>query len=607
MNRIQRLPPEISNRIAAGEVVERPASLAKELLENAIDAGARRVELTFDGGGLDRIRVADDGVGIEADEVGLAFERHATSKLRSADELVSIATLGFRGEALASIAAVSRVELTTATALAPLGTRIRLEGGRILGVEGAARAPGTTIEVTSLFYNTPARRKFLKTPATEGRVLARLAGRIALGVPGVGLRVVREGKTILDLAPASGFRERVGALLGTSTAERMAEVIGERDGVRVKGLVSLAEFSRTRADNQILLVNGRVVTDASLSHAVTAGLGGALPAGRSPIFALALEIDPARVDVNVHPTKREVRFAEKDRVYGAVREAVQRAAAATQFDAAGRLLDLPRAPRMPLLRPAGLRFGLPEDVPPATGLGRDRERAGGARLLQFSPVETEALLASAEVVEDEDAPRGTGGDDLEEGIAHETSRLRLAGELWGAYLLVEDQDRLLVIDQHAAHERVLYDELRAREAQREPVPAQGLLVPITIDLGPGQDAADAAEVLRGLGFEAREGGPSSVLVDAIPGTLSRWGGGDFLREFFVSPEAARSSAEKWRDALAKSYACKGAVKFGQRLHRREIRRLLEALSRADVPRLCPHGRPLYLELARPTIDAKFER
>ncbi len=601
MSRILRLPPEIANKIAAGEVVERPASLAKELVENALDAGARRIEIVFDGGGLDRVRVSDDGSGIPAGEVELAFERHATSKLSRAEDLAEISTLGFRGEALASIAAVSRVELTTATAGAPSGTRIRLEGGRVLGIERAARAPGTTIEVVSLFFNTPARRKFLKTPPTEARVLTRLAGQLALGAPGVGITVVRDGKGVLDVAAGSTFRERVGALLGRAVAERMVEVRGERDGIRVGGLVSLVEFTRTRTDHQMLLVNGRVVADPSLAHAVAAGIGGALPSGRHPIFALAVEIDPSRVDVNVHPTKREVRFLEKDRVYGAVRESVARAAASTRFDEAGRLLVLERRTpeRSAGIAAAPIRFGLPDDVPPATGLGRERAPHAG-RALPFVPVETEVAPAPDE----ESAAAEAGG----ESGAAPARHLALVGELWGAYLVVEDGERLLLIDQHAAHERVLYDELlRRRSAGAARSAAQGLLVPLSIELGPGQDPAQASELLHELGFEARVGGPGSVFVEAIPADLSRWGGGEFLRDFFASPDAARAGAEKAVDALAKSYACKAAVKFGQRLHPEEIRHLLDALARTAVPRLCPHGRPIYLALARGAIDAKFER
>jgi DNA mismatch repair protein MutL len=514
-------------------------------------------------------------------EGALAFERHATSKIESASDLENVSTLGFRGEALASIAAVSRVELITATRDALAGTRIRLEGGKVLGIESAARAPGTTIEVRSLFFNTPARRKFLKTPGTESRLLTRLAGQLSLAAMGVGFRLLREGKTVLEVAPQASFRERVGSLWGSPTAARMVETAFETSEVRVSGLVSLAEFSRTRGEHQILLVNGRSVNEASLAHAVLAGLGGAAPAGKYPIFALALEIDGAAIDVNVHPAKREIRFARRDAVYSAIREAVQRAAGTARFHEAGRVFEMGRA-RSADLRAAPIRFGLPEGVPSTASLVPERASTTTQATLHFSPAEAAA-------------PAGT------------ERRLRLAGELWGAYLLVEDDHRLLVIDQHAAHERVLYDEIRLRREHTARIPSQGLLVPLTIDLGPGQDAEDAAQFLRELGFDARDGGPQTVLVDGIPGTLSRWGGGDFLREFFASPEAARASAAKLEDSLAKSYSCKGAVKFGQRLHPEEMERLLDALSRTEVPRFCPHGRPLYLELSRPTIDARFER
>jgi len=569
---IRILPPSVANRIAAGEVVERPASLAKELVENALDAGAARVEVTFEGGGLERIRVSDDGSGIPADEVTLAFERHATSKVWDPADLGAIATLGFRGEALASIAAVSRVELLTAVHPDRPGVRLRLEGGTVTEKKRGARARGTTIEVTGLFFNTPARRKFLRTPATEGRVLVRTIGQLALGAPGVGFRVVRDGRGVLDVPPGADFRERTEALLGAETVSRMVEVRGDRDGVRVRGLVSPADFTRQRTEHQMLLVNGRPVVDAALSHAVTAGIGGAVPSGKHPKFALEVDVPPDDVDVNVHPTKREVRFVRKDLVYSVVREAVGSAVLDVGFDALGRAGALPWR-----------RASVPAPAPAARVRGTGPSRSSAP---------------SPPVAPRPAAPRA-------EAPALATRTLRLVGELWGAYLVVEDGDRLLVIDQHAAHERVLYDELRAAPARNRAV--QGLLVPLTVDLAAGQDPEDVAAVLSEMGFDARVGGPRSVLVDGVPGHLSQWGGGEFLRELFASAEGAKASAEKLHDALAKSYSCRGAVKFGQRLHPEEIEHLLRGLERTDVPRLCPHGRPIYLELRKDQIDDRFER
>jgi len=605
---IRRLPPDVANRIAAGEVVERPASLVKELVENALDAGAKRIEITFDGGGVDRIRVADDGSGIPADEVRLAFERHATSKVWDPADLAAIRTLGFRGEALASIAAVSRVEMLTAPADGGPGTDIRIEAGEVVREQRGARAPGTTIEVMALFHNTPARRKFLRTPATEGRVLVRTVGQLALGAPSVGFRVVRDGRTVLDVAPADDFRARLAALFGADTVRRMVEIRGGRDGVTVSGLVAPADFSRRKSQHQVLLVNGRAVTDASLAHAVTAGLGGAVPGGRYPIFALSLAVDPHEVDVNVHPTKREVRFTQRDRIFAAIREAVAAALLDTRFDALGREGVLPwRRPRAvepaaPVQRPEGRGGG---SRPGAAG-----RQGGGTAGWPAAPGSREPRpeRAAGEPVGAGPGGQAPRGAEAEPGRSLLQQRsLRLVGELWGAYLVVEDADRLLLIDQHAAHERVLYDEIREGAVAGEDVPVQGLLVPLTIDLAPGQDPEEAADVLNGMRFEARPAGPSSLIVDAIPGHLSRWGGGEFLRDLFESAETARASAEKLRDALAKSYSCRGAVKFNQRLHREEIQQLLRALERTDVPRLCPHGRPIYLEITRDSVNDRFER
>ncbi len=564
---IRLLAPEVANLIAAGEVVERPASIVKELVENALDAGARRIEVAFENGGVDLIRVADDGQGIPPAEVLLAFERHATSKVARAADLEAIATLGFRGEALASIAAVARVTMITSPPEGP-ASKVVIEGGAVIEEGRAARPSGTTVEVRGIFFNTPARRAFLKTTGTESRVLVRMVAQLALGASDVAFRVVKDGKVVLDIARGADFKGRVAAILGRETAARMIPVQSARPGIRVSGFVAAAEFARSRSEHQVLLVNGRAVTDGSLSHAVANGLGGAVPHGRSPIFALALDLDPGAVDVNVHPAKREVRFRRKDAVYAAVREAVGAAVVDVGFDVLGRSGSLP--------------WRRPESLRPA------------ARVGAVAPGRAIVADAVARPIPAADAP-----------VLVATRRLRFAGELWGAYLLVEDRDRLLVIDQHAAHERVLFDEIRRGSA---PAPAiQGLLVPVPLDLAPGSDPEEVCRLLEAAGFDARPGGPSSILVHGAPGTLSRWGDGEFLRELFASPESAVASADAFRDALAKSYACRGAVKFGQRLHPSEVERLLAGLEEADVPRLCPHGRPIYLELPRASLDDRFER
>jgi DNA mismatch repair protein MutL len=495
---------------------------------------------------------------------------------------------------------VSRVELVTQPAEGP-GTRIALDGGRVTAKEPAARAQGTTIEVTGLFHNVPARRKFLKTPQTEGRVMTRAVGAQSLGALGVGFRVVRDGKTVLDVAPAHDFRDRARAIFGAETVGRMVKVSGGREGVEVSGLVAAADFARTR-DHQVLLVNGRPVADASLSHAVKEGIGGAIPGGRQVIFALDVRLDPGDVDVNVHPTKREVRFRNKNRVFGAVRDAVAHAVLNTHFDAMGREGVLPWRtsrpdPAAPVVREGAGETGrlpLPLSHPPRPAPVTRITAASGFR--GGAPVGGGAGEATQ-----------AAGKWAAAQTAAPLTRLRLVGELWGAYLIVEDEGRLLIIDQHAAHERVLYDEIRGAALHPKGIPVQGLLVPLQIELAPGAEPEDAAAVLTELGFSARAGGPDSVLVDGVPGHLSRWGGGEFLRELFASPEGAVKSAEKLRDAVAKSYSCKGAVKFNQRLHREEIEHLLRGLEKTDVPRLCPHGRPIYLEVKRDQIDDRFER
>jgi DNA mismatch repair protein MutL len=429
--------------------------------------------------------------------------------------------------------------------------------------------------------------------------MTRAIGAQSLGALGVGFRVVRDGKTVLDVAPAHDFRERARAIFGAETVGRMVKVSGGREGVEVSGLVAAADFARTR-DHQVLLVNGRPVADASISHAVKEGIGGAIPGGRQVIFALDVRLDPGDVDVNVHPTKREVRFEKRDRIYSVIREAVMASLLETGFDALGRegvlpwrrpsgpspaaRVSDPAAPDEPRTEPGRLPFGA----------GPSTSRPGVPQAPAAMPTADASSAASPDA-----ASASTGGVG--------TRTLRLVGEIWGSYLLVEDADRLLVIDQHAAHERVLYDEIRETALRGDDVPVQGLLVPLTVELAPGHDPEEAADILTSMRFDARPGGPSTVLVDGIPGHLSRWGGGEFLRELFASAEGARASAGKLRDAMAKSYSCRGAVKFNQRLKPEEIQHLLRALERTDVPRLCPHGRPIYLELTRDVLNDRFER
>lgn len=631
MSEIRVLPPAVANRIAAGEVVERPASLAKELVENSLDAGATFVEVEFERGGIDLIRVSDDGRGIVAEDVRLAFERHATSKVWDPQDLVAIDTLGFRGEALASIASVARVELTTQPADGSRGTKIRLEAGEVVEEVPAARAPGTTIDIRDLFFNVPARRKFLKTPATEGRLLTRTIGQLALGAAGVGLRVIRDGKRVLEVGPRDDFATRVTALLG-DVARRMVDVKGDRDGISVRGRVSPADFSRTRVNHQVLLVNGRPVVDSSLSHAVTAGIGGAAPGGKYPIFALAVTVDPSEVDVNVHPTKREVRFSQRDRIFSVIRHAVASSVFDTRFDQLGRETPLPGGARpggaarvygagtRPTGSPASGSAAGPGPHPGADhgDDGRAPDAPEATPWIEGDPQESLEFTgelppepSGAEVPDGFPSPEDLPIEDAPESARVSTSlasgRLRLVGELWGAYLVVEDAGRALIIDQHAAHERVLYDEIREVANDPKKVAVQGLLVPLTIDLAPGHDPEEAAAHLREVGFDARPGGPNSILVDGVPGNLSRWGGGEFLRDVFSSAEAARAGAARRIDYLAKTYACKRAVKFGQRLHPEEIDHLLRSLERTEVPRLCPHGRPIYLEVPRHSLDDRFER
>ena len=599
--RIQILSDDLVNRIAAGEVVERPASVVKELVENSLDAGATRIEVDLTNGGRSLIRVTDDGCGMDPDDALLALERHATSKIHSADQLDHIATLGFRGEALPSIAAVSRFELLTSADPAAGGVRVTVEGGRILGADAAARARGTTVEVRDLFFNVPARRKFLRAPETELRHAQEGLWGAALARPDVAF-TLRHGTRVLIDAPVAPDPSRRLTDLWRNT-DRVIRFHAAGGG-EVEGL--LAPGSGRGRPMLIFLVNGRVVRDRLLVGAVMRVLRAAGSGFGGSRIVLDLRLPPDEVDVNVHPAKAEVRFARSGSVFGLVERAVREGVAASQGRVAvGKLED-------------GDAWG-GVAAPPAGGYGeliRQRHADGGPPLFEH-PAYGEGL---------ETAPDGSSRDaswptisvakdGLRSGAKSgpaDTPFGRLIGQYRDSFLLLEDDHGLVIVDQHVAHERVLYDRILRRLAGEE-TPSQGLLTPRLIEVGEARAAAfdSVAELLRRVGIEAEIFGHGTIRLSSVPPELEAEEVDRVVEEILDRATALdgvpERAADELEEEIAASLSCRAAIKINHSLSGDEQRALLADLVATDNPYRCPHGRPIILRLSQEEMERRLGR
>ncbi|HEY3216655.1 MAG TPA: DNA mismatch repair endonuclease MutL [Candidatus Eisenbacteria bacterium] len=584
---IRRLPPETASRIAAGEVIERPLSALKEILENALDAGGRHVEVRVERSLDHGFSVADDGCGIAPDELELALERHATSKISSLEDLDHLDSLGFRGEALPSIAAVCRLKITSRDGTADEASFLAAEGGRITARGRAARAPGTTVEVGGLFFNTPARRKFLRSPAGELRAAMRLLEAYGLAFPEISFRLVVDGRERFDWPPASAqgaasLRERAAVVWGPRHAEQRVEAAAERDGVTLLGLLGLPEHARATRDGQLVFVNRRWVASPLVGQALRQAYGNLLPTGRFPAAALWLGLPPDRLDVNVHPTKREVRFADEDRVFSLVAgTCAQRLAhlhppftvvygGASESRWAEQVAEGPRDQTFLKLEPRPL-----DPVAPV-------EPAG-------APVTTVAVSASAA------APR-EGEPEL--------------WQLHRTYILAPVRGGLVIVDQHAAHERILYEEARARlEGGRGQ--AQQLLFPLLVDV-PGDRFDLLLELgpwLQQLGWDLSLLGPPTVVIQGVPAGLRHERPAQLLQDLLdgVAEDTGRGAGEDVVERLARSFACHAATRAGDPLTREEMRSLVDRLFATSRPHGDPHGRPTFVRLDLEELERRFGR
>ncbi|MDT3736287.1 MAG: DNA mismatch repair endonuclease MutL [Denitratisoma sp.] len=572
MPAIKPLPDLLISQIAAGEVVERPASVVKELLENGIDAGARNISVQLLEGGVRQIRIVDDGGGIPKEELPLALARHATSKIASLEDLESVASLGFRGEALASIAAVARLTLLSRIREAPHAWRI----GPEQEVAPAALGGGTVIEVDDLYFNTPARRKFLKSEHTEFAHCEEAVRRIALAHPQVSFLLQHNGRTALHLAAGDPAR-RIADILGAEFAAQSRAVDAAAGSLHLAGCAALPAYSRARADAQYFFVNGRFVRDKLLSHAVREAYADILHGQRHPVYALFLEIDPRGVDVNVHPAKTEVRFRDGRAVHQFVFHALQRALAAPLAHAAS------GAPA-PAAVPAGLTFAAA--APQQRTLAVAQSAAAYYDFVRQAP---STPMPEAEA----------GAPPLGFALA----------QLHGVYILAQNAEGLVLVDMHAAHERILYEKLKTALDERPAV--QPLLVPVVISAS-GEEAAAAeehAEALERLGFEIAAAGPRELVVRAVPALLASGRIADLVRALLADLEkfgASRVAAERRNELLA-TMACHGAVRAHRALTLPEMNALLRQMEETERADQCNHGRPTWAQLSMEDLDRLFLR
>ena len=568
---IRVLDPDIAAKIAAGEVIERPSSIAKELVENSLDSGATQVTIEVRGGGIDLIRVTDNGSGITAGDVELAFERHATSKVSALTDLDSISTLGFRGEALPSIVAVARVSIVTRTRDADAGREVQLRSGRIVKSGPQGCPTGTAVSVEALFEDLPARRKFLKSPSGEGGRISDLVSRFALAFPEVQFRLFMDSRDALNSPGTGSLGDAIISVYGGESARSMLEVVwdGPGDGYEVNGFVSAPSLHRANRTYFTFLLNRRWVQSPLLSFALTESYQGFLPERRYPIAVLNLTVPLDEVDVNVHPAKREVRFRREDRVFSALQRAVRATLVAVSPVPQIRLPQQPVGPD-----PGATGPGL---FPQAFGIPRSQVVTGESSTGQAAtPVEA-------------------------------MSTLRVLGQVKNTYLVTEGPDGLYLLDQHAAHERVLYERLSGDIADRTPL-AQALLEPATVELSPGQEELVQAsmELLERYGFRFEPFGERTYLLRALP-TIVKDSSPEKALQDVLDLMSFEGLVKEREEALATSIACHSAVRAGMVLSQQEMEQLVRQLESCQTPHTCPHGRPTIVHLSSHHLEREFGR
>jgi DNA mismatch repair protein MutL len=615
MGRIRLLSETVASQVAAGEVVERPASVVKELVENSLDAGARSIDIAIRRGGISLVRVIDDGCGMDRDDALLSLERHATSKIRSAADLQAVATLGFRGEALPSIASVSRFRLSTREADAIAGTEINVNGGKIDVVRDGGEAPGTQVEVRSLFYNLPARRKFLRSENTESRNIEHQVHLQAIGHPEIGFSLMRDDRILFQLPAAATLGDRIRDLYGVELLQRLVEVNGAASPkIEISGFIGQAGLSRQTRSQQLVFVNGRAIESSLITGAVREGYHTALMKGQYPVTFLFAEIDPGAVDVNVHPAKREVRFRDPNSVREAVvhciQETLEHARAAWQEKfrapirpAAGSEISTKAVHDLSLRSEVSGPEASHRELPHLGNVAgvADPGRARGSEIAGQAPGLPERRFESAG---DATAPQP------QQRVTKPAQQFEIIGVLSKLYVLMENANGLVLVDQHAAHERVLFEELRGTMEQQG-VPTQKLLLPQTFDVPPRD--ADWIEqnlsVLQRMGIGIESFGPGTFKIDSLPSFLDVSDAAQFMRKVIDDLKSAGNSASPMRlgeEMIAKS-VCRHAVKANDPLRYPEVEKLIRDLLDCDLPYCCPHGRPTMIQISHAELEKKFGR
>jgi DNA mismatch repair protein MutL len=613
MPRIRQLSPEVITKIAAGEVIERPASVIKELLENSIDAGSRRIDIEIEQGGVERLVVVDDGCGIAADDLELAFASHATSKLSNADELFRVGTLGFRGEALASIGSVAQVTLQSRPAGQESGAEIQCCGAVLSPIRPWNGAPGTRIEVRHLFYNTPVRKKFLKTVSTELGHVSEAGTRLALAYPSLHITLRHNGKLVYEVPATASLQDRIRLFFGPEVASNLYEIRTERGPARITGFIADPSRDRGNARMQYLFLNGRWIRDRALGHAIQEGYRGLLMTGRYAIAFLFIELPPDLVDVNVHPTKAEVRFRDSSAMFHLVLSAIRSRLNEANLIAKLQLPEQTIGAEPVVLPETALPGSPPIQREAAPGPAPFREsfapvsptasfRFSAASPRPYNPT-TFAAPAAITDAENATAPPSQPQHADDNGLSK-------AMQIHDAYLVLETPEGMLVIDQHALHERILFEQFKKR-LREGPIERQRLLIPEPVDLTADQAARalEAKAELAELGLEIEEFGGGTVLVQSYPTLLSRLTPGAILREVidFLSAQDRPPTRDVLLNELMSTMACKAAVKAGDRLSPEQIETLLEQRHLARDTHHCPHGRPTSLIFSRKDLDKQFGR
>lgn len=647
MSKIKILSENLANQIAAGEVVARPASVVKELIENSLDAGAKRISIEVELGGRRLIKVSDDGEGMTSDDALLAFERHATSKISTAEDLAAIASLGFRGEALASIASVSKVELLTKTDVSEVGTKVSIEGGKVLEVSEIGRSKGTSLAIRDLFFNTPARRKFMRSESTENFHIATIVTHYALSRPDIAVELTSNGREILRVSPAVDMRERLYQVFGRTLLESLLPLRGGRSEVcMVEGFTSAPRERRSSRDSQYFFVNGRFVRDKVLSSALTEGYRAVLPHGSFPVSVVFIELPHDEVDVNVHPAKTEIRFRRADAVRETVVDAVRNALVTggirtsteifgkresiegareaereidledslqTQFDLIGDSGGASESESLPLSSELEEFSSEPRPVESNENIVESGEQSSRAQLdsMAEQPTNTDWQIPGEGVYRVmppvDSAFKLTKAVEIED--VHANS-IQPVGQLHNSFIIAVDSEGLLLIDQHVAHERILFDKFRKRESEKQ-IASQRMLILEPIDLSPAQSIAinEVIGELEEIGFEISLMSGRSIVLRAVPADISLNSAKNLLLEILdkLAPETRKSPHMSIRDDIAASLACRAAVKINMPLTMDKMKWMVDRLLVTMSPTTCPHGRPVILRLTMKDIERGFHR